>query len=99
MWNRLTWLAALLAVAVVGVLVWAFSPRAPESNEGDPVDDVVYSRPGGDDLKIDLVVPKGDGPFPAIICLDGGGWTSGSRKHMSQTLAVMGWRGFVAAAP
>jgi acetyl esterase/lipase len=99
MWNRLTWLAALLAVAVVGVLVWAFSPRAPESHEGDPVNDVVYYRPGADELKIDLVLPKGDGPFPAIVCLDGGGWTTGSRKHMSKTLAVMGRRGFVAAAP
>src|SRR5205809_962445 len=100
MWNRLTWLAALVVVALVGVLVWAFSPGAPPPPaESEAISDVVYACPGGSELRVDLVVPKGDGPFPAIVCLHGGGWTTGSRKEMTQTLAVLGRRGFVAAAP
>lgn len=99
MWSRLTWLAALVVVAAVGVLVWAFSPGAPKPAEGESIDGLVYASPGGVGLKIDLVVPRGEGPYPAIVCLHGGGWTTGSRKEMAQTMAVLGRRGFVAAAP
>ncbi|MGH7865560.1 MAG: alpha/beta hydrolase [Candidatus Binataceae bacterium] len=39
----------------------------------------VSLRPG---LSADVAVPKGDGPFPVMIYLHGGGWVSGSvRSH------------------
>ena len=96
MLNRMTWALALAAVAGVAVLVWAFGPAAPVGPaEGRPVADVEYSA----GLRMDLCVPPGDGPFPAVICLHGGGWTGGDRKQWTQTLAVLARRGFVAAAP
>jgi acetyl esterase/lipase len=50
-------------------------------------------------LKADLALPTGEGPFPAVVCLHGGGWTSGDRKQMLQTIDVLARRGYVAVAP
>ncbi len=41
--------------------------------------DVVYDQPGGKDLHLDFVCPQGDGPFPLVVCIHGGGWRGGSR--------------------
>jgi acetyl esterase/lipase len=42
--------------------------------------DVVYAAPAGTNLMLNLFVPaKGDGPFPVIVWIHGGGWKNGSR--------------------
>ena len=62
--------------------------------------DVVFGKGGRSDLKLDLARPKeGDGPFPMIVCIHGGGWVGGDRKQMNQALTVLANRGFVAISP
>jgi acetyl esterase/lipase len=62
--------------------------------------DLVFCNPGGVPLKLDLARPaEGAGPFPAVICLHGGGWIGGDRKQMSRTIEVLARRGYVAVAP
>ncbi|MCX7590083.1 MAG: alpha/beta hydrolase fold domain-containing protein [Kiritimatiellae bacterium] len=39
---------------------------------------VVYSSPNGNDLKLNFVRPAGNGPFPLVLCIHGGGWQFGS---------------------
>ena len=41
--------------------------------------DLEYSRAGGESLRLDACVPDGNGPFPAVILVHGGGWTSGDK--------------------
>lgn len=41
--------------------------------------DVEYSRAGGESLKMDLCLPDGNGPFPAVILVHGGGWSGGDK--------------------
>lgn len=41
--------------------------------------DLEYSRAGGESLRLDACVPDGPGPFPAVILVHGGGWTSGDK--------------------
>ncbi len=36
--------------------------------------DISYSRPGGRDLLMDAFIPRGAGPFPAVIIVHGGGF-------------------------
>ncbi|HST19957.1 MAG TPA: alpha/beta hydrolase [Blastocatellia bacterium] len=39
-----------------------------------------YARVGNKSLKLDLYLPQGQGPFPLIIWVHGGGWTSGDKS-------------------
>ena len=41
--------------------------------------DIEYARSGVESLKLDLYLPEGQGPFPLIIWVHGGGWTSGDK--------------------
>lgn len=43
--------------------------------------DLEYSRAGGESLRLDACVPDGQGPFPAVIMVHGGGWTSGDKTQ------------------
>ncbi len=57
------------------------------------IPDIVYDRPAGKDLHLDYVGPKGDGPFPIVVCIHGGGWRGGSRadyKDFQTNMAAMG---------
>jgi alpha-L-fucosidase 2 len=42
---------------------------------------VEYARPDGLSLQLDVALPPGPGPFPAVIMIHGGGWESGSRAE------------------
>jgi acetyl esterase len=42
---------------------------------------IEYARPGGVSVALDAFVPSGDGPFPAVIIVHGGGFTGGDRRH------------------
>lgn len=43
------------------------------------IDGIEYSRPADVSLLLDAHIPAGGGPFPAVILVHGGGWTTGSR--------------------
>ena len=61
-------------------------------------DDVEYLRHGDKKLIARLYKPKGNGPFPAVIDLHGGAWTSGDltgTRGLDETLAQ---NGFVAVS-
>ena len=96
MLPRAVGLVVLVLMASVGVVVWATSP-AKEKTNYEP--DIVYRSVGETDLLLDLALPTSDGPSPAVVCLHPGGWVGGSRKLMTNTLAVLAKRGYVAIAP
>jgi acetyl esterase/lipase len=80
----------------VWALVSAQGPRPTVRHEAD----VVFARVGDEALRADLALPAvGDGPFPAVVCLHGGGWVGGDRKQMGQTIEVLARRGYVGVAP
>src|SRR5688572_32177118 len=45
--------------------------------------DLTYATVNGDTLQLDLAVPRTGGPFPAVVCMHGGGWRGGNRRELS----------------
>ena len=59
--------------------------------------DVEYSA-AGEPVHMDIAVPKqGQGPFPAIVCVHGGGFRAGSRDGYRELTWRLAQRGYVAA--
>jgi acetyl esterase/lipase len=89
--NGLAW-----AVGVV-VLVPAAGPAQDKVRVERGV---LFARVAGEELKLDIAVPVGkEGPFPAVVCIHGGGWVGGDRAQMARTIEVLAERGFVALSP
>ena len=50
-----------------------------ETTVGEVRRSLEYGRAGGQSLQLDAFLPKGTGPFPAVIVVHGGGWVAGDR--------------------
>jgi acetyl esterase/lipase len=60
--------------------------------------DLVYAIYGSRQMHLDLYLPKlGDGPFPAIVYIHGGGWSGGNKNAFSRQATYMATKGFVGA--
>src|SRR2546423_8837559 len=71
-------------------------PFVPETVVCEP--DVEYANPDGQHLQLDLARPKtGTGPFPAIICIHGGGFRAGTRQGYDGLCLKLAEQGYVAA--
>ena len=58
--------------------------------------DIEYSQAGGESLKLDAFTPAGEGPFPAVIFVHGGGWSAGDKTGGNDPLfAPLAQRGVV----
>ena len=58
---------------------------------------IEYANPDGQHLQLDIARPKtGDGPFPAIICIHGGGFRAGKREGYDGLIVKLAQQGYVA---
>jgi triacylglycerol lipase len=60
--------------------------------------DVPYAKPADQELLLDAYVPKGDGPFPAVLVVHGGSWKSGNKMQLSGYAMKLAARGMAAFA-
>lgn len=61
--------------------------------------DLVYGQSDGVDLKLDLAIPANlSAPAPALVCIHGGGWQTGSKDGYAPYLSQFAAFGYVAAA-
>lgn len=92
-WRKWLWLAAL-AGCFGGA--WEAGGEEPAIRVER---DVVYERVGRVELRLNLALPgKGLGPFPAVVCIHGGGWYQGDRRDMDEMTELLARRGYVAAS-
>jgi acetyl esterase/lipase len=73
--------------------------RAADAVPGDVAFEsgVEYAVAGGEHLQVDLARPKnGDGPFPAIVCIHGGGFRAGKREGYDKLCVTLAQQGYVA---
>jgi len=80
---------SLLAAGLIGSFAQAAEVIVEEN--------ITYGKGGDSDLKLDLVRPDGDGPFPAIVFIHGGGWYQGNRQGYRGQMTEAAKRGYVAA--
>ena len=60
--------------------------------------DVCYCTVDSQPLYMDIVTPKaGKGPFAAVLCVHGGGWSAGHKKDMLGCAYTLSQLGFVTA--
>jgi acetyl esterase/lipase len=58
---------------------------------------IEYSNPDEQHLQVNLARPKsGDGPFPAIVCIHGGGFRAGHRDGYNGLCLKLAQSGYVA---
>ena len=59
---------------------------------------IEYTNPDDQHLQLNLARPKtGTGPFPAVICIHGGGFRAGSREGYNKLCLTLAQNGYVAA--
>jgi acetyl esterase/lipase len=72
----------------------------PKLNVPDTVvyePDVEYASPAGEHLLLDLARPKtGGGPYPAVLCIHGGGFRAGNRHGYDGLCLCLAEQGYVA---
>ncbi len=75
------------------------APKAAALKPPDNIEylpDIPYTKAGNVELQLDIAMPKeGAGPFPAVVCVHGGGWHSGSRKSYTPVIWQCAQRGYV----
>ncbi len=59
-------------------------------------ENITYGEGGDTELKLDIARPVGDGPFPAIVFIHGGGWYQGTRQGYRGQIMEAARRGYVA---
>lgn len=98
--GRMRIVGLLAAVVGAGWWVWTCVVAEPPKASLRQERDVVFARVGDETLRLDLAMPAdGGGPYPAVVCLHGGGWVGGDRKQMTGTIEVLARRGYVAVTP
>jgi acetyl esterase/lipase len=85
------------------ILVLSGVPR-PSRAGGEPKvkeeRDIVYTKAGSTELKLDVAAPEqGDGPFPAILVIHGGAWRAGNKSDVGLILRGLAARGYAAVSP
>ena len=97
--------ARLLAAGLIPslLLLAGFDPSAAAQKPAVVPDGVTfvagveYANPDGQHLKLNIARPKtGDGPFPTVVCVHGGGFRAGNRESYDGLCIRLAQKGFVA---
>jgi acetyl esterase/lipase len=93
-----------LSLAVAAVFSVLAPCEAPAANSPSVPEGVIwqagieYANPDDQHLQLDLARPKsGEGPFPAVLCIHGGGFRAGTRDGYDGLCMQLAKRGYVAA--
>ncbi|MFB3825111.1 MAG: alpha/beta hydrolase fold domain-containing protein [Bryobacteraceae bacterium] len=107
--DRVTFRRNLIVNEGSGTYVWGgatnvvFANNAmygKQPNNAPPSGDFEFrpAVPFARELKADLYLPAGAGPFPAVLYIHGGGWSGGDRSQLRRQAAHMAARGVAGVA-
>jgi acetyl esterase/lipase len=87
-------LLSVLILAVAATIALADATSQPASSI-TVEHDVVYTTVDQTPLHLDIAIPPGDGPFPTIVFLHGGGWKAGNYRDMRGFIGAVAAMGYV----
>jgi acetyl esterase/lipase len=74
--------------------------RADEPAKASSEQNIVYSKAGAVELKVDVSRPAGkEGALPAVVLIHGGAWRAGNKADVRGIASEFTKRGYVAVAP
>lgn len=85
--TQILWIAALQFVFISLFLFCAMKVLA-QNEKFVTKTNVEYGNVDGEELLLDIHVPKGDGPFPVAIYVHGGGWMGGDKANPDDAPAL-----------
>jgi acetyl esterase len=93
----------MLRIACLSLILCAMASsgpaRAQDAGDVQVIPDVPYLQPTeGRPLTVDVFVPAGEGPRPALLVIPGGGWTPSERQERDLPL-IFAQQGFVVFVP
>lgn len=89
-----------LVVVIAAALIVPAIARADDEKKITVENEITYQKIGGRALKLDLARPaEGDGPFPVVFVIHGGGWRGGDKADNRPALLEFARRGYVAVSP
>lgn len=94
---RFRWLAGVCGVCLTLLTATVQAQvKVPETVTWEA--GIEYTNPDDQHLQLNLARPKtGDGPFPTVLCIHGGGFRAGKRDGYDALCIKLAERGFVAA--
>lgn len=97
---RMARVTATLALSLVSTIAATGGARGADGLKVKVENDVVYTKAGGTELKLDIATPEGvDGPMPAVLVIHGGAWRAGNKQDVGAVLRELASRGYVAVSP
>ena len=87
-----------LSALLNGILAYSSRGLSAEPAEIVFESGIEYANPDDEHLQLNLARPKdGVGPFPAVLCIHGGGFRAGKREGYDALCKKLAARGYVAA--
>lgn len=84
-----------LALHLACCSVAAAQPKVPDTVTFEA--GIEYANPDNQHLQLDMARPKtGDGPFPVVVCIHGGGFRAGKREGYDGLIVKLAEQGYVA---
>lgn len=71
-------------------------PKVEPPKGGTALENEVFARRKEGELALDAYLPAGKGPFPGVLLVHGGGWTSGNRQSFRPLAKWFANQGYVA---